>query len=73
MKKRWFAMRLKSSVFANAPTWLQGSRRLEQGIPGERLILKEKEIEIEAGDLPDHSRGWACGQESKLESKLGVW
>src|ERR1039458_785272 len=34
MKKRWSAARLKNSLFANAPTWLQGRRRLEQGIPG---------------------------------------
>jgi hypothetical protein len=34
MKRRWPAALLKSPVLANAPIRLQGSRRLEQGIPG---------------------------------------
>jgi hypothetical protein len=39
---------------SNDPTWLQGSRRLEQGIPGKRLILREKESEIEANHLANY-------------------
>jgi hypothetical protein len=53
-EKQWSAMRFKSPVFADAPTWLQGSRRLGQGIPGKQLILKEKKIEIEVADLANY-------------------
>jgi hypothetical protein len=56
MEGGWFAAGVQSAVFVNAPTWLQGSRGLRQGIPGKYVILKVKEIEIRLIGAHDLSR-----------------